>query len=231
MTEDKRFYGVYEGICIDSNDPDGLGRIKLQVPQVTGLEVSDWSRPINGAISQVRFPYGTFHTTANQTVSGANTANIVNNWVADDTNKTYLSGTKIYVEETGDYLLLFSAVISKSAANAQDAYIWVRKNGTDVPNSNTVVTLAGSSADSVVTVSFILDLSAGDYIELVFGGVSSTTQLVYQAAASSPTRPACPGVIATLNLVSKYVPQPQAPIWVLFIGGDPNFPVWMGAQV
>jgi hypothetical protein len=44
MTYDKRFYGLYEGICFDIDDPDNEYRIKLKVPQVLGMDITDWAR-------------------------------------------------------------------------------------------------------------------------------------------------------------------------------------------
>ena len=35
-TYDKRFYGIYEGICTNNEDPDEAYKIKLKVPQVLG---------------------------------------------------------------------------------------------------------------------------------------------------------------------------------------------------
>lgn len=229
MTEDKRFYGIYRGICIDSEDPEDLGRLTLQVPQLFGQDVTNWAPGITGGLNQSQYTYGTFYTTADQAVTGANTATIITHWTSADTNKTYLDGNRIYVEETGDYALQFSAVMAKSTANSQNADIWIRKNGVDIPDSDTSVTLAGSSAESVISASVILDLEAGEYIEFVFSGVSSTTKLVYYPARTAPIRPACPGVIATLSLTGKYKPKPGTLVWVSFIDGDPNFPVWMGA--
>jgi len=43
MTYDKRFYGIYEGICTNSFDPDNKSRIKLQVPQILGTAETDWA--------------------------------------------------------------------------------------------------------------------------------------------------------------------------------------------
>lgn len=42
MSFDKRFYGIYQGLVIDNQDPDSRGRITVQVPQVTGASVTDW---------------------------------------------------------------------------------------------------------------------------------------------------------------------------------------------
>ena len=39
---DKRFYGVYRGVCLATDDPDNLGRLKLKVPQVSGDASTNW---------------------------------------------------------------------------------------------------------------------------------------------------------------------------------------------
>jgi hypothetical protein len=43
MTFDKRFYGIYQGVCIDNIDPNSTYKIKLQVPQVLGSAVTEWA--------------------------------------------------------------------------------------------------------------------------------------------------------------------------------------------
>jgi len=42
---DKRFYGVYRGICVATDDPETLNRLKLRIPQVTGDGVTNWVPP------------------------------------------------------------------------------------------------------------------------------------------------------------------------------------------
>lgn len=226
MSLDQKFYGIYRGKVYDANDPDGMGRIQLIVPQVLGQSVTDWAYPVNGALTQSKFPYGTFYTNTGQTL-GVNTPTVITNWIEADTNRSYLNGTKLYVQETGDYFLQFSAMITKSNAAKGTAEIWVRKNGVNLADSNTRVTLSGSGAETVITVALILDLDANDYIELV-GSANSTNTAI--AAAPAGVGPAIPGVIATLNLVGKWKPQPGTGVWVMFEGGDPNFPLWIGGQ-
>jgi Type VI secretion system/phage-baseplate injector OB domain len=41
----ERFYGKYRGKVADVDDPDSLGRIKVQVPEVYGDVVSPWALP------------------------------------------------------------------------------------------------------------------------------------------------------------------------------------------
>lgn len=229
--EDKRFYGIYEGLCIDNNDPESSGRIRMQVPQVTGTAVTEWARPVGGAISQSNSPYGTFSSTGTQLVSAANTATVATFQVTEDSNRIALvDTTKLKVYESGDYFFQFSAQIAKSGSNSAQADIWVRKNGVDLPRTNSRATLQGNPNEVLVTLNYILDLDANDYVEVAFSSADTAVGLKAYSGLTSPTRPDIPGIIATLNLVGKYKPLPGQPVWASFIGGDPNFPVWIGAQ-
>lgn len=40
-----RFFGIYRGKVVNVNDPLKKYRVKLQVPQVLGTEISDWALP------------------------------------------------------------------------------------------------------------------------------------------------------------------------------------------
>lgn len=223
-----RFFGIYGAKVVDNRDPLNKGRVKLQILQPTGNATTGWVPACLGAISQTQYPYGTFSTTAAQTL-GVNTATVISgSWLQEDVNKTSLKNSnRIYVEETGDYFFQFSAMITKSSANSGTADIWFRKNGVDLPRSNTRVTLAGSGAEVTMTVGIILDLSAGDYVQLVGSASTSNTQL---SASGAGVGPAVPGILATINLVGKYVPKPGTKVWVMFEAGDPEYPVWIGTQ-
>jgi hypothetical protein len=48
MSFDKRFYGIYRAICIDNEDPEGMGRITMQIPQVLGEAITTWADQITG---------------------------------------------------------------------------------------------------------------------------------------------------------------------------------------
>lgn len=41
----KRHNGLYQGIVVSSNDPEGKRRITAQVPDVLGTTISEWARP------------------------------------------------------------------------------------------------------------------------------------------------------------------------------------------
>ena len=224
MLDDGKYFGLYRGIVVDSDDPTNNGRVRLLIPQVSGESVTEWAWPMGGAISQKNWPYGTFYTTTDQAI-GVNTATIVNNWIEADTNKSYLDGTRIYVEESGDYFVQFSCMFIKTNASSGTANMWFRKNGVDVPDSNTKITLAGNNSEITMTVSLILDLDAGDYIQFVASASNTNTFLSHDPAGVGP---AVPGIIATLNMIGKWKPKAGSAVWVMFEGGEPNFPVWIG---
>ena len=43
--ENKYYYGIYNGICYDNEDPENFNRITLKVPQVLHDNVSNWALP------------------------------------------------------------------------------------------------------------------------------------------------------------------------------------------
>ena len=53
---DKRFYGLYRGICMDNEDPSVMNRITLQIPQLFGSEVTNWALPCLPAGTVSSFP-------------------------------------------------------------------------------------------------------------------------------------------------------------------------------
>lgn len=229
MSFDKRFFGTYQGICVDNNDPDDRGRITMQIPQVLGESVTGWASPIGGHISQWHYPYGNFSSSQSQPVSAANTATIVSfNTVEYVNNVELVDTTKIKVLEHGDYFFQFSAQIAKPAGSSAQADIWLRKNGVDLPRSNSRATLQGNPNEVLITLNYILDLAPEDYIQVVFSSADSTTGLVAFSGLTTPTRPDLPSIIATINLVGKYKPKPGTVVWASFLGGDPNFPLWIG---
>lgn len=224
-----RFYGVYSANVLQNNDPLKKGRLKLQIFQPTGKAMTVWAPQCVGALPQPNYPYATFLSTLDQTVTAANTATVVTlNTTEDNNGGIYLSNNRVYVSEQGDYFLNFSVIFSKANASSSAADIWLRKNGTDIPRSNTRVEVAGNPGEKVVTVGYILDLDPGDYIQFVFSSPDHDMTLTAHTGLTNPTRPDIPSIIATLNLVGKYVPRVNTKVWVMFEAGDPEYPVWIG---
>lgn len=129
---DKRFYGIYEGICFDIDDPNGEYQIRLKVPQVLGTAVTDWAKACLPVTSN---PGEDSHTSAE-------IASLLSNHSA-----TITSGTS-----------------STGAAHTHSVSLNLAHTGN--------------------------------------GG----------------------------ELTHKKLPTVGQKVWVMFIAGDPNFPVWIGVQ-
>lgn len=212
-------FGIYRGEVVDNNDPKKLGRVKLKVAQVFGENVTDWAWPVVGVPGYNRMPYGIFSSSQDQSLSS--TTVVTFNKTEDNTNVKLVDSTKMKVEEGGDYFVQFSAQFAKSGGSSGQADIWLRKNGTDIPNTRSRVTLQGNPNEVLATLNFILDLEPNDYVQVVAGAVSGTGHTL-EAHTNNPS------IIASLNLIGRYKPKAKSPVWVMFEGGDPNFPLWIG---
>jgi hypothetical protein len=154
------------------------------------------------------FPFGAFHSNDTQTAASTTTAYSVTFDTTDYSNGVKLvDTTKFVVDRTGVYNFQFSAQLSNDDNQSQDIDMWFRKNGVDIPDSNTRFGMpahksAGNPSYVVAALNFIVQLNAGDYLELVWSSTDTQTLLQYSAAGSSPTRPAIPSVIASMTFVS-----------------------------
>lgn len=150
--------------------------------------------------------YGGFSSDADQTGSvSAGTAMTFNSTdIADGV--TLVSGTQLTVPVDGTYNVQFSAQFENVENAQQDATIWFRVNGVDVPNSATQITIparksAGIYGYGVAAWNIFLDLTAGDYVEIIWLPTVATLNIQALPASTSPAYPAIPSVIATVNQV------------------------------
>jgi len=144
-------------------------------------------------------------TTQAQTGGASNTPTPITFDTATASNGVSLGSpaSRIVVSKTGLYSFQFSAQLDKTGPGVDGVDIWLRKNGTDIPDSATQVVVAGNNGETVMTVPFFLDLSANDYIETVFASGDATMNIAAFPAITSPyTRPAVPSIIANINLLS-----------------------------
>jgi hypothetical protein len=152
-----------------------------------------------GSVAQTASFISVYDTT-DQTLDGPLTASVMtfNN---TDFNRgiTLVSGSQFTIPVAGAYNLAFSAQLDKTDSSNSTAYIWLRKNGINVSESNTSITLAGGSNDRVLAAwNFFLTGSAGDYWELAWTADDDNAYL--QALNAVPgVFPAIPSIIATVN--------------------------------
>jgi hypothetical protein len=115
----------------------------------------------------------------------------------------YFASNAFTAKYPGTYLITFSAIINLSSGANKNHHIWLRKNNTDVPRSDTHTIVANTNEDHATTVNFLLALNAFDVITLWQSGDSTSLKLASSAAVAGPKGyPASPSIIATFNLVS-----------------------------
>ena len=236
MTFDKRFYGIYLGNVVDSNDPEKLGRIRVQVPQVTGDAITDWVDVCNdgGGITTAKSIYGAFQDDTTQTIV-ANTSQAMRIGVVDAANGIKIvDGSKIKVDYPGTYNVQWSGQFQNTDTQLHDASIWLRKNGTDVPGSAGIISVpnthGGVHGHTIASWNYVFNAEANDYYELWWSADDAKITLQYYPVGTSPTRPSTASLIVTITPVGNIVPLPGENVWIMYMAGDPNFPVWMGAS-
>ena len=119
---------------------------------------------------------------------------------------TLTSGTRLTVPVTGTYNIQFSAQLENLENAQQIATIWFRVNGTDVAKSATNVTVPARKSNNiygygVASWNIFLDLTAGQYVEIMWLPEIASLTLQALPAGTTPTYPAIPSVIATVNQV------------------------------
>jgi len=151
----------------------------------------------------IRPAYGSFFDTTTQSGSAGNIYAIKHNTTDFGDGVSIVSETRITMEEAGIYTIISTQQFSHTSGGEVDITGWLRKNGTDVANSATDLRLKGNGAAELYAINYFVSASAGDYYEMMWSPTDSTTIIKAIAARTSPTRPAVPSVITTVNRVGQ----------------------------
>jgi len=150
--------------------------------------------------------YGAFSDSTSQSIAAINTPYVITMNSTDIVDGVYLDpahSSRVICPASGVYNFQFSLQLQSSNASVKTVAIWARINGTDVVNSATDITIAGSGTQQAAAWNFILPMNAGQYFELVWVADDTTVSLYHSAAQTSPyARPAIPSVILTVSQVS-----------------------------
>jgi hypothetical protein len=110
--------------------------------------------------------------------------------------------SQIVVSNTGIYNLQFSSQMDKSDAGVDYVHIWLRKNGTDITASSGVISLQGNSpAYMMAAWNYLIELIAGDVIELYWASADINMSIISETAQTSPF--AHPAVQSTILSITQ----------------------------
>jgi hypothetical protein len=76
-------------------------------------------------------------------------------------------------------------------------WIWLRKNGVNIPDSSGQIRIQGNNAEIIAAWNYVIQLNAGDYIELMWE--VDDTSVILLAEVASAIHPSVPSVILTVT--------------------------------
>lgn len=103
--------------------------------------------------------------------------------------------TRITYAAAGTYMLAPSIQIANAGASDYDVTFWLRKNGTDIAATSTVLTVPKASDGGAAFFQFVtyVQVTAGQYVEIMWLPENTSVTLDYIAAGA--IAPAAPSVI------------------------------------
>jgi hypothetical protein len=157
----------------------------------------------------INAPYGAFQDSTDQVAASTTVATAITFDTTDFSNGVTLSNSsRLNVSQSGIYNIQFSIQFKNTTNDTQDVDLWLRKNGTNIDNSNSRFGLgprksSGDPSHMIGALNFFVSLAANDYIEIVYRVSDVGVSIEHFAASASPTRPAVPSAIVTLSFVSN----------------------------
>lgn len=147
--------------------------------------------------------YGAFSDTTLQAVTSVGEAIAMTFNTTDAANGVSIGSpaSRIVVANQGVYNIQFSAQLDKTSGAAAVIHIWLRKNGTNVPNTTSRVVIQGTAAELVAAWNFVIQLEPSNYVELMWE--SNDADVVLLAASATSVYPAIPSVICTVTQVNN----------------------------
>ena len=110
--------------------------------------------------------------------------------------------TIIKTNTVGVYNIQFSAQLSRtSGGQAKQVIIWLRKNGTNIPNTSTIITMQANDDYIVAAWNFFVALLPADELQLMWAQTDNI-EILYQAENLLIPYPAVPSVILTVNKIN-----------------------------
>jgi len=170
-----------------------------QYLQSTGTSAPTWSS-ISSGVGSAGY-YGLLISTTNQANGGATVANVValDSSAVLSNGVSVVSGNRITFANAGQYHIINELAYINSTGSNPIVSVWLAKNGSNIANSGQDLQFVGGANNVQLSVcSWILDIVAGDYVQIYWSCSATTVSLAYQAALTSPTRPASPSAIVNV---------------------------------
>ena len=157
--------------------------------------------------SSISTSYGAFYSTQTQQVYGANTITpITLNNTFEAANVQIYGGagtsSRIQINSTGVFNIQFSAQINlASGTQPREGDFWFRIDGSDVPFSNTKMSVTAKDFHSLIALNFVSTFTKGQYFEIMMSSSDLNFLLQGIGSTTGPVRPATPSMIVSVTKV------------------------------
>ena len=153
--------------------------------------------------------YGSFYDTTTQTNPVGNVPRSMSFNTTDISNGVSISGstspfnTYIKTENPGVYDIQFSAQLDKTDSGTDEVVIWLRKNGSDLTDTATTITLTNNNTKYVAAWNWFVNSAANDYYQIIWYSADTDLRLLAETAGGG--HPGIPSVILTVNRVDQFL--------------------------
>lgn len=140
--------------------------------------------------------YGSFYDTTTQTASATNSMHFMRFNTSDSASTTgvRVNSSSIIFDHNGIYNIQFSAQFDTTKSSQVE--VWIRKNGDNVPWSNTTVSTDNQNPRVAVAWNFIANVNSGDWMQLAWATSDIATRIL--STASTSHSPEIPSIILTV---------------------------------
>jgi len=195
---------------------NNTGRITLSTGNATTTTIDDYRIgadsviilvPDSEAAYEDSAPYGAFQDSTDQTAGSTTTAYPMTFNTTDYSNGvSVVSNSQLTVKSYGIYNIQFSVQLVNTDSSIHDMDIWFRKNGTNVPASNSRYSVpnshGGVDGHTIAALNYYIELNANDYVEIMWATDDTAVSIQQLATRTSPDTPSTPSVIATMQYVA-----------------------------
>lgn len=145
--------------------------------------------------------YGTFSSTADQTLAAINTATAITYTTTEIANGVTVGSpaSRLVVAESGFYHIAVSAQLTSNSSSAKNIFFWLAKNGTAIPDTTRAITLANNASYTPFAATYDLSLATSDYIQVMWA--ADSTAVLLDAVAASGFAPTAPSIITVVTQV------------------------------
>jgi hypothetical protein len=170
--------------------------VNVLLPQTTAVQTG---------ITQIAYtdinPYvlASYSSSIDQSITSGGTPQILALNTTNFNSGTLLSANSIFVASQGDYAINFAGQFQNtSGSGTASVFMFLKKNGTNIANSSCFTSVPANTSSVAVSPQIIVQLNAGDNIQVWFSGPGLINA---NASPGTASIPASPSVIVNITQV------------------------------